>query len=417
MLALSERPALKLGSGVSLIVGNINAGGGTCILVEDMGSGNKRRFAFDCGLNPEHPAAISRLNEIMAFKPGHVVLTHGHFDHIGLMPMLLEKCIRGGVFLPGIIATEQTIRFLRVHTQEVMALLGGDIADICEKKSDLTLMPVKHSIPGSAAALYEGSKNILFTGDFWGMDVPANLPEIDLLIVDCTGALKDGQKVDKEPIVKETILGLAKDSFVSGQRTHVALFSTHVERASHIASGVHDVIGRYPAMIGRNLIQNMEAFGWEVRNGFAFEGIQIMTGAWAQGYDETEASALVRLANGGSGQLYPDDTVILSASAPYGKALRGKVAKMCQKLHQKGAKVVVDVTAPAEWKDFAKFEEVHSGGHGNFMDIINLIMKVRPKSVLPFHASLAARQRVAEFCRQKLNIRAFVPNYRGNDSE
>jgi len=61
---------------------------------------------------------------------------------------------------------------------------------------------------------------------------------------------------------------------------------------------------------------------------------------------------------------------------------------------------VVDESAPEDWGSFAERRKVHEGGHGNFPEIANVIRKLNPKKVLPFHASLAARQKVADFCRQ-----------------
>ncbi|HJU86338.1 MAG TPA: MBL fold metallo-hydrolase [Gemmatimonadota bacterium] len=70
---------------------------GSCHRIEARG----RRILVDCGLF-QGPQEIAKLNrESFPFEPGEidaVLLTHGHLDHCGRLPLLVERGFRGPIY-------------------------------------------------------------------------------------------------------------------------------------------------------------------------------------------------------------------------------------------------------------------------------------------------------------------------------
>ena len=111
---------------------------------------------------------------------------------------------------------------------------------------------------------------------------------------------------------------------------------------------------------------------------------------------------MVRLSNGADRQceLKKGDLVVLSGSIPvWSPFLTEQIKTMCQRISAIGVRLVVDTSAPEDWSQFAERREVHTGGHGNMPEIVSMIQKIKPKLVLPFHASPEAREKVADYCR------------------
>ena len=228
----------------------------------------------------------------------------------------------------------------------------------------------------------------------------------DLLIIDSTGALKQETRPNKEAKVCQNILELTSGHIRKNPRAkaYVALFSTQVERVQALSKGIKSITGLAPKIVGMSLVQNLKAFDSSIVSDLR-SPVSFCTGVWAQGAGNVfdSSSALVRLANGTDkfDMIESGDLVILSGSIPtWSPTLSFQIQGMCEKLVGRGARVIVDTSAPMDWL-FTERKEVHSGGHGHFPEIQSVIDRTSPKQVFPFHASQRARDEVAKYCKGK----------------
>ena len=133
--------------------------------------------------------------------------------------------------------------------------------------------------------------------------------------------------------------------------------------------------------------------------------LMLTVGAWAQGEENWRwkrqgVSALVRMST--DGEFREGDVVIMAASIPtWSPSLTAKIKIMARRIASRGARLIVDTSAPKSWERFAERREIHAGGHGNRPDIFRLVDRIKPRRVLPIHASPRARMIVAEYCRGK----------------
>jgi len=393
------------------VIGSMDSGQGSSLLIRDGGL----TVALDCGASPFNGNGLSVgqtteriVREMVNAKPQFLVVSHYHHDHWGAIPQLFEQLRRNRSPLPTIVSTDLTFALLQRHINP--GFLYGWFHRISHQREtdQIKLIPNKHSVPGSAAVLFHGKKTVFYTGDLYELDYKDPLPETDLLIVDSTGSMREESRQDKEALIRQNIVvliseTLKKDRFANA---YIALFSTQLERAAYLQQEAKVITGSSPMINGTSLFQNLSVFNRTVSVYFSSR-VVLCTGIWAQGENNwfgEGASALVRISNGTDRycQLKKGDLVILSGSIPtWSLSLSSQIEAMCLRLSQIGARVIVDTSAPEEWSRFAERKEVHSGGHGNFPEIVSVIKNLKPKQVLPFHASQEARQKVADYCKSK----------------
>lgn len=392
------------------VIGSMESGQGSCFVVED----GDMTVVIDCGANSTNGSVAGKCStesvaaQIVKAKPDFMVVTHFHADHAAF-EAVINAYQKTTAQIPPIIATDETWELLQRR------LFANPLSDFMARTmgfrssdSRIKLIPNRHSVIGSAGALVLGPKNVLYTSDFWAMDLPSDLPKVDLLIVNCTTAHKSEPRDNKEPRIRQNIMALISETLKENSRAncYVAMFSTQLERAMWMEREVCRTTGSLPVIIGTSLRTNLDAVRpdqAERRSG----RVVLATGVWAhgvRGFPNEGVSALVRLANNTdrSRSLKPGDLVVLSGSIPtWHHKLPAQIEAMCRKLKTIGVRLVVDVSAPESWEQFAERKEVHAGGHGNMPEIEDLINRAKPKQVMPFHASPEARAIVARYCESK----------------
>ena len=390
------------------VVGDMNAGRGSCLFVVSGG----KTIALDCGGDPSNgngaasEIAVRIVAEVAARRMKYLVISHYHFDHFGALRKIVEGCREKRIPLPAIVCTDITWSLLERYIFEDASLSSPMLMRLGfrAKPDNIRLIPNRHSVPGSAGVLVLGKKNVLYASDCWDIDLPDDLPPIDVLIMCSTGACNEYPRQDIELRIRANILALIKETLVNDDRSnvYVAMISSQLSRATWLELGVTELTGFPPIIKGRSLAENLDIVRPKV-GGHRSGRAALTTGVWAQGLGHWEgASAMVRLAEGTDKQrkLKKGDLVILSASIPvWSPALTAQIKIMCQKIDSLGASVVVDTSAPESWSQLAKRIPVHTGGHGNMPEIASMIERINPKQVLPFHASPEAREKVAEYCR------------------
>lgn len=324
-----------------------------------------------------------------------VFITHGHLDHIGAVPYLIER-----IGFPNIYGTNITIGMVKQRLEE-FNLIGRNKLVTVEPEKDILqlgafrLFPFRliHSIPGSVGLEIETPNGRVAYCTDWKFDYqPANNQPVDfrtlamigargvdLLLSDSTNAEKPGHSVSEKVI--ETSINEAISE--AKGRIIIAMFATNLNRIQQTLNVAHRN-NRKVLIVGRSMQQNVEmAVGLKAiqvppntlisereLNRFSDEQVIVLcTGS--QGEDN---AALSRIANGEHRivKMKKGDTVIISASPIPGN--EKSVSIVMDMLYKAGAHVI-----------YNKVLDVHTSGHANQEDLKLMIALTQPKYFLPLH--------------------------------
>ena len=139
-----------------------------CTILGDAGSGEA--IVIDGGDDVD---AIARRLDAHGLRPRYLVHTHAHFDHIGALGPLRERCGGAGLLHPAdrpLYATlAQQIRTLGLTGALQPVKLDGELADGDELRAGPLRLRAIHTpghTPGSTSfALEHANTTTLFTGD------------------------------------------------------------------------------------------------------------------------------------------------------------------------------------------------------------------------------------------------------------
>ena len=331
-------------------------------------------------------------------------ITHGHEDHIGGIPFLLQSINIPAIYAPNhakeLIAVkleDKNIRYdnLFVYTENTK-LKFQDI--------ELEFFRTTHSIPDShGIAITTPDGTIVTTGDYKFDLTPigpmANLYKmacigekgVDLLIGDSTNALNDGFS-NSESVVDET-LGEMFDKCKTN-RIIIATFASNIYRVKHIFETCYKH-NRKICIFGRSMENNINI---SINGGYIDHKELLISPEEANNLKPSEVTilctgsqgeplaALSRISNGTHKQikLRPDDVVIFSSSAIPGNAL--SISKIVNRLYLKGVKVYTNTS----------LADLHTSGHANEEEIKLMIRLIKPKYLMPFHGDYRMLKRQAD---------------------
>ena len=319
------------------------------------------------------------------------VITHGHEDHIGALPYVLQK-INVPVFATrltmGIIENKLTERGMMETTQRKVVKFGASVSLGCFR---VEFIKTNHSIVDAAAlAIYTPVGILIHTGDFKVDYTPVYGDAIDLqrfaelgrkgvlaLLCDSTNAERPGF-TPSERTVGKTIDQLFQEH--SDTRIIIATFASNVDRVQQIINSAYKY-GRKVVVEGRsmvNIIDTASKLGClnipdntliDVDRLKDYPGEQtviITTGSQGE-----SMAALSRMAENIHRKISisSGDTVIFSSSPIPGN--EKAVTNVINKLLLKGADVI--------------FQDVHVSGHPCQEDIKLIYTLVQPKFSIPVH--------------------------------
>ena len=319
------------------------------------------------------------------------VITHGHEDHIGALPYVLQK-INVPVFATrltmGIIENKLAERGMLETTQRKVARFGSSVNLGCFR---VEFIKTNHSIVDAAAlALYTPAGIVIHTGDFKVDYTPVFGDAIDLqrfaelgrkgvlaLLCDSTNAERPGF-TPSERTVGRTIDKLFQDH--RDTRIIIATFASNVDRVQQIINSAYKY-GRKVVVEGRsmvNIITTASELGClnvpentlisvdQLKNYPGEQTVIITTGSQGESMAALSrmAESIHRKISIGEG-----DTVIFSSSPIPGN--EKAVTNVINKLILKGADVI--------------FQDVHVSGHPCQEDIKLIYTLVQPKYAIPVH--------------------------------
>jgi len=324
-----------------------------------------------------------------------VVFTHGHYDHIGAVPYLINK-----IGNPPLFASPLTKGIILVREQLFPNQPRLNIQEI-KNGSKVKLGPFKveffkqnHNIPDNMGLFIQTPVgNILHTSDFKFDQNPVNdsptdfkkLKELSsrgilLLMSDSTGAEEKGHSLSEK-----TIMDNLEKIFIQaqGKRIIASTFASHINRIQQLIS-LSEKYKRYVAIDGFGMKMNVEIcrkLGYiKIRKGTLISPKRIrdypdskitLICTGAQGEDR---AILMKIATG----QYPylkvkkGDNIIFSSSVVPGN--ERTVQNLKDEFFRKKANVF-----------HYKMMDIHASGHARQEELKEMIKIMRPKFFMPIH--------------------------------
>ncbi len=326
-----------------------------------------------------------------------LIITHGHLDHIGGVPLALSR-----IGNPPIYSRNLSMLMIKKRQAEFPHLpalkenvVEKDSVIMCGKIK-IRFFGVTHTIPDSMGIIIETEHGWIVTPGDYKLDQVDGIvskeeekeysifdkAKVLLLMTDSTNIENEGFSLP-EIKVHQGLENLIRK--IHG-RIIIAAFASHITRLAFIVKTA-EALGKKIALDGRSMKTNIEVaieaklftpkkgtiISLEEANNYPPNKVVIlMTGAQGE-----EFSALNRAANKSHTKflLHKGDTIILSSSIVPGNELQ--VQQMKDGLSRQGIKIISYRTAG---EDF-----VHATGHGNKEDIRWLHKKTHPKFFIPIH--------------------------------
>ena len=338
-----------------------------------------------------------------------IVVTHGHEDHTGSLPYLLQDLNNK---VP-IFSSKLTLGFIegklsefRIRAPKFREVKGGSHGNLGGISLDFFSMT--HSIPGALGVFIRTNQGtVMHTGDFKLDQTPIDgvTPDyaaisrfakqgIDLLLSDSTNATVPGF-TKSEAEVGPNLLHAIKNA---PGRVFVASFSSHIHRLQQICDAARKC-GRKVVVTGRSMLTNTRVareLGYlniddaDIIDAFDIDNLPddkivvMCTGSQGE-----PLSALSRMANGEHKTLsiHEGDTVILSATPVPGNE------KAVQQVVNSLAKLGCDV-----WDKNRAL--VHVSGHGSQEELKLLMAMAKPTYFMPVHGEAVHLRAHAQLARK-----------------
>jgi ribonuclease J len=325
-----------------------------------------------------------------------IFITHGHYDHIGAIPYILEK-----INNPPIYATPLTKGLILKRQEDFPHAIKPTIIEIKKEEYKpiklgsflIDYFHVNHNIPDSIGLYIQTPAcNIMHSGDFKidfnpVFDKQADLSRIvklafrgtDILMIDSTNAPEPGHIISERKIMEnlEEIFKKAKGRIIA------STFASLIERIQQLIY-LGEQYGRKIVIDGHTMKINVEVTkrlgylkyskGIFIKPEESFKlppnkVLIICTGSQAE-----EGSALMRIANGEHRffKIIPGDSLIFSSSIIPGN--ERIVQNLKDSLAKQGAKIY-----------HYQMMDIHASGHAFADDIKLFINLVKPNYIIPIH--------------------------------
>lgn len=338
-----------------------------------------------------------------ASKIKGLFITHGHEDHIGGIPFLLQAINIPKIYTPKIakdlIEKKLVEKNIKYENYEIIT----PELEVKTKYFNITFVNTTHSIPDSYAFLIKTPNGTIFeTGDFKFDLTPvgpmadihkmaqAGASGVTLLLSDSTNALSSGYS-KSESAVDSTLNDMIGRHY---GRVIIATFASNIYRIKHIVETCKKY-NRKIIVFGRSMENSIEL---ALNNGLINDKSLFIEANEAKSLKRNEIcilctgsqgeplAALSRIANGQHKQisLLGDDLVIFSSNPIPGNA--ESINKIINKLYLKGVKVFTN----------SEFSDVHTSGHAKEEELKWMLRIIKPKYFMPMHGEYRMLKRHAE---------------------
>ena len=323
-----------------------------------------------------------------------LIVTHGHLDHIGGIPFVMERIGNPPIytqFLTSLMILKRQAEFPHLEPVTMHVIKEGDSFTVGSLK--IKTFPVTHSIPDAMGVSVETKHgDVVITGDIklihengvvvveereaWEkMGMNKNIA----LVCDSTNADQSGFSAPEGVVFRnlEEIITNAQGRLIIGT------FASQFDRLTSIIK-VCEKLGKKVVMEGRSIKTNIDIAieaklldvdpkifisASDMAN-YPIDRIVILsTGAQGE-----EHAALLRMATDKHKfiNLTERDTIVLSSSVIPGNEIA--VQKLKDNLYRKNVRVI-------NYRSAA----VHSSGHGNSAELVWVHQTIKPTFLIPVH--------------------------------
>ena len=323
-----------------------------------------------------------------------LIVTHGHLDHIGGIPFIMERIGNPPIYtqyLTSLMILKRQEEFPHMDPVTMQVVKEGESFTVGGMK--VKTFPVTHSIPDAMGVAIETKwGDVVITGDIKlvheggkvVVEERASWEKVGLnnnlvLLCDSTNADREGFSAS-ESLVYETLDTIIR---AATGRLIIGTFASQFDRLISIIKTCEET-GKKVVMEGRSIKTNIDiaiaAKLLEVKpHTFINAGdigdypsdkiVVLSTGAQGE-----EFAALMRMATDKHKQiiLTERDTVVLSSSIIPGNEIA--VQKLKDNIYRKNVRVIN-----------YKGSHVHSSGHGNAGELVWVHQAVKPKFLVPVH--------------------------------
>ena len=337
-----------------------------------------------------------------------IIFTHGHYDHIGAIPYLIDKLGDPPIFTAaltkGIILKRQE-NFPNQPKLEIHTIKNGDKISLGPFKVEF--FKQNHNIPDNFGLFISTPLgNILHTSDFKFdqspiYDEPTNFEKLKnfgkrnilLLISDSTGGENEGHSLSEKKIMEnlDEIFQKSKGRIIA------ATFSSLINRIQQIIT-LSEKYGRKVAIGGYSMRTNVEIckeLGYiksqkktlikpnQIANFAESKLTFLCTGAQGE-----ESAVLMRIVNREYKflKIKKGDSVIFSSSVIPGNERTVQFLK--DELYRQGARVF-----------HYKMMDIHAGGHAQKEELRQMVKIMKPKFFMPIHGQYSMLINHAEIAK------------------
>ena len=323
-----------------------------------------------------------------------IVLSHGHEDHIGALPYLLNELdvpIWGTKLTLGMVKAK--LAEYPLDNEPQLKEINSDDKIQISSSLEIEFFRTNHSIPDSVGVIINTPAGlVVYTGDYKFDQTPVNsliteyskiaaLAERNVLVMltDCTNAGVPGYTCSEKEVGEsiDDIFRLAKG------RILVATFASNIHRIQQVVNSAVKY-NRKISITGRSIFNStniaMELGYLDIPKDSLVEVDKLgnyppdKVALLTTGSQGEPMSALSRISNSEHRniKLMPGDTVIISASAIPGN--EKMVFRTVDNLFKRGADVL-----------FHQNSNVHVSGHGSEEEIKMMLNMVKPQYIIPVH--------------------------------
>ena len=339
-------------------------------------------------------------------------ITHGHEDHIGAIPFLLQNVNIPVIYAPKLAASliKHKLEESRISTKVKIVEYNEDtIVDIGDFK--IQFFNVTHSIPDAFGICVDTPQGrVVTTGDFKidltpiSEDISLNKiaklgsEGVDLLLSDSTNAEQEGYTQSERSVIDAIFEVFSK----AHGRLIISTFSSNISRIQQIVEACVN-FKRKIVIIGRSMetsINVSRQYGYikvpdetiitpdKLKDYKPNEIVILCTGSQGE-----PMAALSRIANGEHNmiKIVPGDTVVFSSSPIPGNTY--SINLVVDQLARVGANVITN----------SVFSNLHASGHPSKQELRLMLKLFKPKYFMPVHGEYRMLRLHAELA-QSLGI-------------